>query len=171
MKICLICENRGGFMEEYIISKGENETIKLGKYIAKEAKSSQLILLQGELGSGKTRLVKGMAKALNLKDDVSSPTYNLVNEYRGDIALYHFDLYRLDNEMDLINIGFEDYLYREGIIVIEWPELAFDFINEDFLLLKFEFISEKERKIKFKANGEKSKILLKGLAKYVDFRD
>ncbi|MGM0411372.1 MAG: tRNA (adenosine(37)-N6)-threonylcarbamoyltransferase complex ATPase subunit type 1 TsaE [Bacillota bacterium] len=157
--------------KKYIITNGENETIKLGKYIGQEAKSSQLILLKGELGSGKTRLVKGMAKALNLKDNVSSPTYNLVNEYRGYIALYHFDLYRLDSEMDLINIGFEDYLYRDGIVVIEWPELALDFINDDYLLLKFKFISEKERKIEFEAKGKNSKKLLKGLSNYVNFRN
>lgn len=157
--------------KNFIITNGENETIKLGKYIGEKTKPSQLILLKGELGSGKTRLVKGMAKVLNLKDSVSSPTYNLVNEYRGDIDLYHFDLYRLDNEIDLINIGFEDYLYRDGIVVIEWPELALDLINDDFLLLKFEFISEKERKIKFEAKGKDSKKLLKGLAKYVDFRN
>ncbi len=156
---------------KYLITNGENETIELGKYIGQEAKPSQLILLKGELGSGKTRLVKGMAKTLNLKDNVSSPTYNLVNEYRGEITLYHFDLYRLDNEMDLINIGFEDYLYREGIVVIEWPELALDFINDDYLFLEFEFISEKERKIKFVTKGKNSKKLLEGLAKYVDFRN
>ena len=158
-------------ISKYIKTKSEKETIKLGKIIGEEAKNSQIILLKGELGSGKTKLVQGIGKGLQLSSKVSSPTYNLINEYYGKSSLYHMDLYRLDTEMDLYNIGFEDYLYRDGIIVIEWPELAFALIPEDFLLLQFEVISENTRKIEFVAKGENSKKLLKGLAEYVDIRD
>lgn len=157
--------------KKYYISKGEKDTIKLGEFLGEKAKIGQIILLKGDLGSGKTRLVKGIAEALNLKEKVSSPTYNLINEYPGEIPLFHMDLYRLENEMDLMNIGFEEYLYRTGIIVIEWPELAFDLLPEDFLLINFEIISEKKRKLEFEASGKKSKKLMKGLAKYVSIRD
>ncbi|MGM0436760.1 MAG: tRNA (adenosine(37)-N6)-threonylcarbamoyltransferase complex ATPase subunit type 1 TsaE [Bacillota bacterium] len=157
--------------EKYFISNNEYETIKLGKNLGKNAKVGQIILLKGDLGSGKTRFVKGIAGALNLNKEVSSPTYNLINEYPGKIPLYHMDLYRLDNEMDLLNIGFEDYLYRDGIVVIEWPELAYSLLPEDFLLITFEIISDNTRKLKFEAKGKKSKNLMKGLAEYVNIRD
>lgn len=157
--------------EKYFISNNENKTIKLGKILGKKVKAGQIILLKGDLGSGKTRFVKGIAKALNLSKEVSSPTYNLINEYPGEIPLFHMDLYRLDNEMDLLNIGFEDYLYRDGIVVIEWPELAYNLLPEDFLFIKFVIMSKNKRKIKFKANGKQSKKLMKGLAEYVNIRD
>ena len=160
-------------MEEgnFFISNNEKETIELGKILGKKAKKGQIVLLKGDLGSGKTRFVKGIAKALDLDKDISSPTYNLINEYPGDIPLFHMDLYRLDSEMDLLNIGFEEYLYREGIVVIEWPKLAYDFLPKDFLLINFEIISENKRRLKFKAKGKQSKKLRKGLAEYVDIRD
>ena len=141
--------------EKFYISSSEKETIEFGKIIGKIAKSGQIILLKGDLGSGKTRLVKGIAEALNSNQEVISPTYNLINEYSGKVTLFHMDLYRLDNEMDLLNIGFEEYLYREGIVVIEWPELAFDLLPEDFLLINFEIVSKEKRKLKFEASGKK----------------
>jgi len=156
---------------EYIITNNEKETKKIGKLLGDNVQPGQIILLKGDLGSGKTRFVKGIAASLNSTNEVSSPTYNLINEYPGKMTLYHMDLYRLDNENDLLNIGFEDYLYRDGIIAIEWPELAYDFLPADFLLINFEIVSENKRKLKLKAKGEKSKNLMKGLAEYVDIRN
>ena len=156
---------------EYIITSNEKETKKIGKLLGDNVQPGQIILLKGDLGSGKTRFVKGIAASLNSTNEVSSPTYNLINEYPGKMTLYHMDLYRLDNENDLLNIGFEDYLYRDGIIAIEWPELAYDFLPADFLLINFEIVSENKRKLKLKAKGEKSKNLMKGLAEYVDIRN
>lgn len=156
---------------EYIITNNEKETKKIGKLLGDNVQPGQIILLKGDLGSGKTRFVKGIAASLNSTKEVSSPTYNLINEYPGKMTLYHMDLYRLDNENDLLNIGFEDYLYREGIIAIEWPELAYDFLPADFLLIDFKIVSENKRKLKLKAKGEKSKKLMKGLAEYVDIRN
>jgi len=157
--------------DEFYMSNSENDTIKFAKIVGKKVEVGQIILLKGDLGSGKTRFVKGLAEALNIEKEVSSPTYNLINEYPGKIPLFHMDLYRLDKEEDLLNIGFEEYLYREGIIVIEWPGLAFDLLPEDFLLINFEIISEQKRKLKFKTIGKKSKKLMKGLAEYVNIRD
>ncbi len=98
------------------------ETIKLGEKIAKRLKPGDLVALSGELGAGKTTLVKGIAKGLGVKNYryVNSPSFVLVKEYKGKIPLFHFDIYRLNNLKDIEDIGYEDYLARDGVIVIEW---------------------------------------------------
>ena len=99
-----------------------DETIKLGEKIARRLKPGDLIALSGELGAGKTTLVKGIAKGLGVKNYryVNSPSFVLVKEYKGKIPLFHFDIYRLNNLKDIEDIGYEDYLARDGVIVIEW---------------------------------------------------
>ncbi len=98
------------------------ETIKLGEKIARRLKPGDLVALSGELGAGKTTLVKGMAKGLGVKNYryVNSPSFVLVKEYKGKIPLFHFDIYRLNNLKDIEDIGYEDYLARDGVVVIEW---------------------------------------------------
>ena len=98
------------------------ETIRLGKQIAKRLKPGGLVALSGELGAGKTTLVKGIAKGLGVKNYryVNSPSFVLVKEYKGKIPLFHFDIYRLNNLKDIEDIGYEDYLARDGVVVIEW---------------------------------------------------
>ena len=98
------------------------ETIKLGEKIARRLKPGDLVALSGELGAGKTTLVKGIAKGLGVKNYryVNSPSFVLVKEYKGKIPLFHFDIYRLNNLKDIEDIGYEDYLARDGVIVIEW---------------------------------------------------
>ena len=98
------------------------ETIKLGEKIARRLKPGDLVALSGELGAGKTTLVKGMAKGLGVKNYryVNSPSFVLVKEYKGKIPLFQFDIYRLNNLKDIEDIGYEDYLARDGVVVIEW---------------------------------------------------
>ena len=98
------------------------ETIKLGEKIARRLKPGDLVALSGELGAGKTTLVKGIAKGLGVKNYryVNSPSFVLVKEYKGKIPLFHFDIYRLNNLKDIEDIGYEDYLARDGVVVIEW---------------------------------------------------
>lgn len=107
-----------------VISNSEKETIELGVEIAKVLRPSDLVALSGDLGAGKTTLVKGIAKGLGVKDYryVNSPSFVLVKEYKGRIPLYHFDVYRLDNLKDIEDIGYEDYLGRKGVVVIEWAK-------------------------------------------------
>lgn len=155
----------------FINSKDEKETIELGKKIGEISEKGQIILLTGELGSGKTRFVQGLAVGLGLNTEVTSPTYSLINEYEGEISFYHMDLYRLDNEVDLYNIGFEDYLYRDGIVAVEWPELAFELIPDDFLLLEFKIVEEENRKIKITGRGRITEKILKGLREDADIRN
>ena len=109
---------------EYI-SKSQEDTIEFAKSYAKTLKKGDILLLEGDLGAGKTVFTKGLVLALSKnKQDAISPTFTLVNEYDTQPKIYHFDFYRIKNEDELIAIGIEEYLYGDGICVIEWPERA-----------------------------------------------
>lgn len=104
-------------------SASEEETIAFGRRLAKDLKKGDVVALQGELGTGKTHLVKGIAEGFGIdKARVQSPTFALINEYPGDIPVYHFDCYRMESVHEAIEIGAEEYFYGEGVCVVEWPE-------------------------------------------------
>jgi len=128
-----------------MITKSVDETIKAGKHFAAKLKRDCVVLISGEMGAGKTHFVKGIAKGLGIADNITSPTFALVNDYG---KLIHFDLFRIQSEEDLYAIGFYDY---SGIIVIEWaenvPELKGDFKVE------IEKIDENTREISFENLG------------------
>lgn len=107
-----------------VITNGEEETILLGVKIASSLKPGDVIALYGDLGSGKTRLAKGICEGLKVSDLVNSPTFMLVNEYSSQIVgtVYHFDLYRMKTENEILDMGFKDYLNDYAVILIEWPE-------------------------------------------------
>jgi len=109
-----------------IITKSPEETINFGKDLAKKIKDTDIIALYGDLGSGKTQIVKGICASLGVVDTVNSPTFIIVNEYtaQSKLNIFHFDFYRMKSEDEILNIGFDDYLQNRGIIIIEWPELA-----------------------------------------------
>lgn len=108
-------------MREFITNSVE-ETLAAAAEVAAKLSAGDIILYEGDMGAGKTHFTKGIAKFLNVDDEVTSPTFALVNEYSGDIPLFHFDLYRIDSYDDLYAIGFFDYLDRDGIIAAEWSE-------------------------------------------------
>ena len=100
----------------------ENETKEFAKEFAKTLKPGDIVTLDGDLGAGKTVFTKGICEYFNVKDYVVSPTYTIVNEYRGDIPIYHFDIYRLEEEEELYNIGFYEYLNSDALVIVEWAE-------------------------------------------------
>ena len=107
-----------------------------------------VVVLTGPLGSGKTSFVKGLARGMGIDtDNVNSPTYTFVNEYKGTRNLYHFDLYRMGDTSELQEIGWDDYLSRRDVIVVEWGEKAADFLPDRYYLLHFVLKSETEREI------------------------
>lgn len=119
-----------------------------------EAVDSKIIVLHGDMGVGKTTLVKSIANALGSKDVVSSPTFSIVNEYEiSDGLLYHFDLYRIDNLEDAFDFGIEDYLYSEHWMVIEWPELIIPLLNDSYTSIYLSINTEKLRKITLKKHN------------------
>lgn len=107
-----------------VTTKNEDETIALGEKLASSLKSGDVVALYGDLGSGKTRLVKGICKGLRVDDMVNSPTFMIVNEYSSKTAgtIYHFDMYRMKTEDEILQMGFDEYMNNGGIILIEWPE-------------------------------------------------
>lgn len=149
-------------MEIQFISKNEEETIFLGKKLGKFLKPGDLILLYGDLGSGKTTFVKGIAKALEVDPDIyiTSPSFSIINIYEGKYTLYHVDLYRLDIPEEL---GLWEYL-NSGIVVIEWANKLHENPKEDFLEIHFEYLDMLNRKIVIIGYGE-WKALLKELDK------
>ena len=104
-----------------------------------------LVVLSGELGAGKTVFVKGLAKGMGLeKDTATSPTFNIVHEYRGERELYHFDLYRLTDRSELVEIGWDDYLERGGVAVVEWGEKAGALLPQKYYLVEINSLNDNE---------------------------
>lgn len=109
-----------------------NDTIKLGKILGNHINERMVIALDGDLGCGKTHLTKGLALGLNIKENIKSPTFNLINEYNeGKIPLYHFDVYRLESLDELFLIGFDDYINENALVVIEWASLVKEALPQD----------------------------------------
>lgn len=100
------------------------DTYALGMQLGERLRPGMVLLLDGDLGAGKTCLAGGILKALGVDEHVTSPTYTLVNEYEGRVRVAHFDLYRLDDPDELFDIGFEEYLDDQRVVLIEWPDRA-----------------------------------------------
>ena len=110
-------------IRESMLSSSIEETILFGKQFAERLQPGDVVCLDGDLGAGKTHFVKGIASFFGVDPtEVSSPTFTLINEYNGSSSVYHFDCYRIKNEQEALEIGTEDYLYGDGISVVEWPE-------------------------------------------------
>ncbi len=134
------------------ITSSEEETIALGERIAKKLKTGDLVALSGDLGAGKTTLVKGIAKGLGVKDyrHVNSPSFVIVKEYKGKIPLFHFDIYRLDKLKEIEDIGYEDYLGRRGVVVIEWANKMGRILPRGHLEISLKMKSHNQRIINIK---------------------
>jgi len=130
----------------YTLSELEIVAEKLLSYV----QYSNILCIEGDMGAGKTTLVQAIAAKLGLMSHtVSSPTFSIINEYPLDKkSLIHMDLYRLKNISELLNIGFEDYVYSNNICIIEWHQLAIDLLPNPFILAKIHKIDESNREIK-----------------------
>ena len=133
-------------MEKYI-TNNEEETFNLGRKLAKNLLPGAVLAISGELGSGKTALVRGIVSFFGEFEQVSSPTYTLVNEYSGKIPLYHFDVYRLNGvsitELDWL----DEYLFADGICLIEWAEYINEILPEGTVYIRIKAISKNSREI------------------------
>ena len=139
----------------------EAETTQLGRRLGELCAPGTLIALEGDLGAGKTRFAKGLAAGLGVKDEVTSPTFVLMNLYEGRIRLAHLDLYRLEAP-DLPSLGFFDVL-PDSVVVVEWAEKAESGLPSDRLTISFSMTGENSRRLMFRAGGERSGALLKAL--------
>lgn len=133
-------------------SRSEDDTLEIAENIESEKFPGMVICLNGELGSGKTVFVKGFAKALEVKETITSPTFSLIKEYNdGEMPLYHMDLYRLEDRKD--DIGLLDYFNRDGICLIEWPEMLEEDLPEERLDITFKVVGEDTRILVFTPHG------------------
>ncbi|MBZ5627540.1 MAG: tRNA (adenosine(37)-N6)-threonylcarbamoyltransferase complex ATPase subunit type 1 TsaE [Acidobacteriia bacterium] len=127
------------------------ETIQLGHQLARELKPPQLVVLRGELGTGKTTLVKGIAEGFQAasQDDVTSPTFTLIHEYRGpSVNVFHIDLYRIDTDRELETLGIDDLYGDSNVLLIEWGEKFARFERERHVEIRFRRLGENERRIR-----------------------
>jgi tRNA threonylcarbamoyladenosine biosynthesis protein TsaE len=145
-----------------IISHSVNETLNIGKIIAKHLKKGDIICLFGQLGSGKTVLTKGIASGLGIKTNkITSPSFVIIHPYlEAKIPFYHFDLYRLKAHQDILALGYEEYLYNEAIKVIEWAESLGILLPREFLKIELYIKADQQRLLKFSAQGQHYKKLL-----------
>jgi len=131
------------------------ETIQLGQYIGEILQPGSIIGLCGELGTGKTHLIKGLARGLGVDERyyVTSPSFTIINEYPGRIPLNHLDLYRLDNTDQMEELGYEEYFYSEGVTVIEWAEKILPLLPESRLMVEISHLNENRRMFKITGRG------------------
>ncbi len=130
-----------------ITTNSAEETAEAGFWLGSLLKPGDVVCLSGGLGAGKTAFAGGMAKALGIGGYITSPTFSIVNEYKGRIPLYHFDVYRIADTDEMFEIGFEEYLDAGGVVAIEWAELIDGLIPEKHISVSI------EKDIKFNSNG------------------
>lgn len=121
------------------------ETIRLGEYIGSRLRKGDILALQGTLAAGKTTITKGIARGLGISEDVTSPTFTLISEYRGRLPLYHMDVYRLDSTEAFLDLGVEEMLYGDGVCVIEWSEKVMSELPADAIRILLEAADGGER--------------------------
>lgn len=148
-------------MQVKIQSKSSEDTFRIGAIIGAGASKGDVIALIGDLGTGKTRLTQGIAAGLEVPVayPITSPTFTLINEYPGRFVLYHFDIYRLEGSQDLENMGYEDYFYGDGVVVIEWAERVRDILPEGALFINLTYLDEHNRELVITGNEGKINII------------
>lgn len=128
-------------------TNSEAETSALGEKLAARLAPGAVVAMYGGLGAGKTAFTRGLARGLGLSSRVSSPTFTIVNEYLGRVPLFHFDMYRLSDADELFEIGWEDYLARGGVCVVEWSENVEGAFPPESIVVKIEKTGDSERRI------------------------
>ncbi len=155
-------------MLEYTTNSPE-ETLHFGNVLGNILQPGMVILLYGDLGAGKTCLAGGILKGLGINEYVTSPTFTLVNEYFGRLSVAHFDLYRLDDPDELLDIGFEEY-FDDRVVLIEWPERAGDYLPSAYI--KIELSGQNtQRRIQLVTRGEEYVSLYEEMKNFVSIRN
>lgn len=126
-----------GFMKKLVFSP--EDTMKFALEIAKNTKKGDIYCLSGDIGAGKTHFTKGFAKGLSIKEEITSPTFTIVNEYlSGRLPFFHFDVYRISSLDEFYDIGYEEYFFEKGVCLIEWAELILPIIPSNATWIKIE---------------------------------
>jgi tRNA threonylcarbamoyladenosine biosynthesis protein TsaE len=165
MRLTRTAQEEGGYTLDSI-SHSVEQTQRLGMRLGELLTGGELLLLEGQLGTGKTTFTQGLALGLDITTPINSPTFTLLKEYPGQPrsgrggkparvgpALYHFDLYRLDDPAEIFDLGFEDYFYSDGVCIVEWAERADLYWPADHLRVRLKMLSETKRGLLFSASG------------------
>ena len=132
-------------------SNSPEDTAIFAKVVAKYIPPSTVIALNGSMGAGKTAFAKFFAEGLGIKSAVSSPTFTIMNIYQGGrLTMYHFDAYRIENSDEMLEIGFEEFLYGDGVCIVEWAELIKDILPSQHISIKIDVLCENQRLISIK---------------------
>ena len=130
------------------------QTKALGEALAKQLIPGDVVLLQGNLGAGKSELARGIARGLGVTGHVPSPSFTILQVYEdGRLPLYHFDWYRIGSAEELYELSLDEYLYGDGVSVVEWPSMAWEAVPENHLLIHISITGESERQINFELKG------------------
>ncbi len=140
-------------MEQRLTMRSEEETIEFAQNLESEKFPNMVICLNGELGSGKTIFTKGFAGALGIEENITSPTFNIIKEYDGELPLYHMDVYRLDGHTE--GVGIEEYFTKGGVVIIEWANTIQDILPPERLDIKFKVAGENSRILIVTPHGQK----------------
>jgi tRNA threonylcarbamoyladenosine biosynthesis protein TsaE len=143
-----------------LISRSPAETHSLGARLGELALPGDIYFLSGNLGTGKTCLTQGIVWGLNSQEYALSPTFVLMREIQGRLPLYHIDLYRLDGIEEISDLGLDDYLYGQGLCVIEWAEKGLSVLPAEHLLIKIDYLKDIERKFELFPRGKRYEKLL-----------
>ncbi|AWN21523.1 tRNA (adenosine(37)-N6)-threonylcarbamoyltransferase complex ATPase subunit type 1 TsaE [Streptococcus sobrinus] len=141
-------------------SRNEDELMAIGYKIGQSLQAQDVLILTGELGAGKTTITKGIAKALGISQMIKSPTYTIVREYEGSLPLYHLDVYRIGDDPDSIDL--DDFLFGDGVTVIEWGELLGENLPKDYLTVKLDKVAD-GRQVSLNASGLRFQKLLEAI--------
>lgn len=140
-----------------------DETIDIGIKLGKALRPGDVVCLDGDLGSGKTHLTKGIALGLGIRDHITSPTFNIVNEYDGRLKFYHFDVYRVNDPDEIAAIGFDEYIFSDAASVIEWADYIRELIPEEHIQIQITKESETRRNISIQWFGKRYDYLKEAL--------
>jgi tRNA threonylcarbamoyladenosine biosynthesis protein TsaE len=148
-----------------MVSHSPEETADWGRKLGSLLGAGEVVALIGELGAGKTAFAQGILRGLGVAEEtyIASPTFTLINEYRGRVPLYHLDFYRLDHPSDCANLGLEEYLGGAGVALIEWADKMPALLPGDHLAIRLAYLDETTRQVLVCASGDRSALLLRAL--------
>lgn len=150
-----------------IYSVSPAETEKIGAILGAQLESGDFVALRGELGAGKTRFARGIATGLGVDSGVpvTSPTYTLLNIYEGRVPLYHFDLYRLSGDDEVVDLGFADYFHGDGVSLVEWSERLREELPSERLEIVFSYVEETVRRVELVPTSNRFKKMVDDLVR------
>ncbi len=138
-----------------VITDSPEQTQKVGSSLGECSQPGDIYLLLGELGAGKTCFTQGIAWGTGFDGYASSPSFVLMRQYEGRLPIFHLDFYRLEGSLEVDDMGLDDYLYGNGVCVIEWADRALESLPQEYMIIRFEHISEHERRLTFEPEGSR----------------